>query len=287
MRYLSLSKIDNQEKHTYKIADSKYQSDQRIDAFSSWCKNSSNDAAKNSTAISKCSASLNLFNDYAYIGENSYQLCVDSTKPIGYSLKTKNQSYRLNVNTIQCSSNTIDDTLLLGPVLILNLAMNKVFCLHASAFSFNDKVFILMGSSGTGKSTIARFMNNQKQARRIADDILPLKIIGNNLTILPCFPQLKLPANQQYTGDAIIAETILLFAQKSNSETELTPVETFDAIKLLIKHSVATKLFAKNELANHLSFCHLASSKVKSFHLNYQHRANSLDQLYNLLNEIY
>ncbi len=285
MRYLNLSKINNQKTHTYKIADSEYQSDESIDVFSCWRQNNSNDRFK-SSITARYSVSSSLFRDCAYIGENAYDLCVDSIEPSGYLLKTKNQNYLLYKNIIQCNSRCADDTLLLGPVLILNLAMNKVFCLHASAFLFKGKVFILMGDSGTGKSTIAKFMDQQPKVQRIADDILPLKIVDDNLTVLPNFPQLKLPTNEQYKGDAIVTEIILLFAQKSKDETELTSIDSFDAIKSLIKHSVATKLFAKPELQNHLYFCHQASSKVKSYSLNYQHSKKSLDQLYNLLNEI-
>lgn len=286
MRYLNFSKTDSQDQYTYHIADSEYQLNRKINVLQDCCNNNSFAEFQASTIFQKYSVLNNLFKGCSYIGENSYDLCVDSFKPTGYLLQTNNQSFQINKSFIQCKSYTVDDALLLGPVLILNLAMNKVFCLHASAFLLKGKVFILMGNSGTGKSTIARFMNNHAKVQRIADDMLPLKIVDGNLTVLPNFPQLKLATNEQYNGDAIVTETILLFAQKSKNETELTSIDSFDAIKSLIRHSVATKLFAKGELQNHLSFCHQASSKVKSYRLNYQHSKNSLDQLYNLLNEI-
>ena len=286
MRYLKLSKINNKKQYIYEIADSEYCSNKKIDAFSCWGISNSNIAVKISTAIQKYSASSNLYHDHASIGENVYNLCVDAIKPTGYILKTKNQNFQINQNSIQCSYDCIDDTLLFGPVLILNLAMNGVFCLHASAFLLKGKVFILMGNSGTGKSSIARFMNEQDHAIRLTDDILPLKIINDEITVLPNFPQLKLSADKQYKGDAIMGEVVLLFAEKSIGETQLTPIDVFGATKSLVNHSVATKLFAKNELQNHLTFCHQVSTKVKSFCLNYQHHTESLDQLYNLLNEI-
>ncbi len=292
MRYLNLSKLNTQKKYTYKIADSEYQSDQEIDAFSSWrikAFNHSKHVINSPAATQKHSVTSHLYQEQAYIGENAYDLRVDSIKPTGYLLNTKNQSYQIDKNSVHCNNRRkgcIDSTLLLGPVLILNLAMNGVYCLHASAFLLKDKVFILMGDSGTGKSTVARFIDDQPLAQRIADDILPLKIVDGKITVLPNFPQLKLPADKQYTGDAIVADTVLLFAQKSIDATELISVDIFSAIKFLIKHSVATKLFAKNELQNHLSFCHQTSARVKSYRLNYQHSTNSLNQLYNLLDEI-
>jgi len=285
VRYLNLSKNNSQQIFTYKIADSDYQSNQRIDLFKCWIKNNSTNTT-NTPIVAQYSASSNLYQDHTYIGEKSYDLSVDAIEPTGYLLKTKNQSFQLDQNCIHCNLDCIDTALLFGPVLILNLAMNGVFCLHASAFKIKGKVFILMGDSGTGKSTVARFMSEQANSTRLADDILPLKISNDEITVLPNFPQLKLPVDKQYKGKKIVGEIVLLFAQKSNNETALSPVDTFYAIKNMIKHSVATKLFANNELQNHLSFCHQVSSRVKNYRLYYQHSANSLEQLYNVLNEL-
>jgi len=142
-----------------------------------------------------------------------------------------------------------------------------------------------MGDSGTGKSTIARYMNEMSGCERIADDILPMKIVDNQLTVLPNFPQLKLSPDEQYQGDSIVKETILLFAEKSNEETQLKSIENFESLKKVVSHSVATKLFAKDELQNHLSFCHKASALTTSYHIKYQHSEGSLEKFFKLLNE--
>lgn len=286
MRYLNFSQEDIQKKLCYKLADSYYYSELQIDALEGLYCNSINKNQQEFLKTPNQSIQSSIFQDYALIGEKSYHLTVSSTVTANYLLKTGKHEFCITPNVIQSKDSIIDDILLLGPVLILNLALNKVFCLHASAFLIKDKIFILMGDSGTGKSTIARFMNEQKNCQRIADDILPLKIDENRLQVLPNFPQLKLPVSSQYKGDNLVKETILLFAQKSTDNTCLKSLDNFSCIKYLINHSVATKLFAKSELQNHLSFCHKSSTLVKSYRLKYQHSRDSLFQLYSQLNEI-
>ena len=227
-----------------------------------------------------------IFNDQVWIGESSYLTQVYSGSKSTYHLKFNSQEYTVNKYKISINSPILDTAILMGPVLITNLAINQVFCLHASAFLLKGKAFVLMGDSGTGKSTIAKFMDKLEQCARLADDILPIKIKGKSIALLPSFPQLKLPNNQQYKGKDVVKETILLFAKKSKNKTNIEPIDKFLANKKLIQHSVATKLFARRELQNHLSFCHKTCSLARSYQVNYQHSDNSLEQLFTLLNEV-
>jgi hypothetical protein len=284
LRYFNLEPPTKFSKQYY-IADNCYQSNYEIPELE--CLNHVQINSKSISSDFKVKPFKNPhYDSRTLIGENSYQLTVESISDSKYQILSDQQYYQINRQGIDTNTNQIDSTILLGPVLILNLALNNTFCLHASAFMIKDKAFILMADSGTGKSTIAEYMNQKSESLRLADDILPLKIIDGKLTLLPSFPQLKLTADKQYKGDAIVKETILLFAIKSEDETKLTSIDVFNSIKFLIKHSVATKLFAKNELQNHLTLCHQASTLVKSYRLNYQHSSESLNQLYNLLNEI-
>jgi hypothetical protein len=287
VRYLKFFQTNSQKIFSYNIADTDYISDLPIACLEGFY-NGNTEISENEDFLNLSKPVMNstVFHDQALIGENSYSLTIKSSDTAEYFLKSEMQEFQIANNLIQSKQTTIDDTLLMGPVLILNLALNSVFCLHASAFLIKNKLFILMGDSGTGKSTIARFMAEQSQCQRIADDILPIKIDENTLQILPNFPQLKLPTSLQYKGGNLEQDTILLFAQKSIGKTKLTPVDSFSSIKKLINHSVATKLFAVKELQNHLSFCHKTSTLVKSYQLNYQHSSDSLKQLYNLLYEL-
>ena len=287
MRYLKFFQTSSQKKFSYNIADTDYISDLQIDCLKGFYNGNSEITEKEDFLnLSNPVMDSTFFHDQVLIGENSYSLTIKSSDTAEYFLKSEMQEFEITNNLIQSKQSTIDDTLLMGPVFILNLALNSVFCLHALAFLIKNKLFILMGDSGTGKSTIARFMDEQPQCQRIADDILPIKIVKNDLKILPNFPQLKLPTSLQYKGTNLVKETTLLFAQKSTEKTNLTLVNSFSSIKKLINHSVATKLFAPNELENHLIFCHKTSTLVKSYQLNYQHSNDSLNQLYNLLYEM-
>ncbi len=142
-----------------------------------------------------------------------------------------------------------------------------------------------MADSGTGKSTIAQFMDHQKQGLRIADDIVPLKSVNNNLTILPHFPQLKLNSSQQYGGSHVSNNIIFLFAHKSNRSTKIKSISHSEGLKKLVKHTVASKLFSENDLNKHLQFCHSISQENRCFALHYQHTKDSLRKVYNLLYE--
>jgi len=273
-------------KYCYKIADSLYQSDTQIKEleyllqapfqFNSKKVNFSNQSPKTNT----------IFHHLTPIGEDNYPLHVLFDKDKNYHVKINDDLYSIGNNSIHANIQNIDVTVLMGPVFILHLAKNWIFCLHASAFIVNDTSFILMAESGTGKSTIARYIQQQKLGTRIADDIVPLKIIKEKLTILPSFPQLKLNQEQQHTGENVSFKTVAIFASKSSEETSLSKINQFQAMINLIQHSVATKLFAESELKNHLSFCHQMSSRIDAYELNYQHNKNSLNQFWKLINDI-
>ena len=269
----------------YHIADSVYQTDTKLHELEYLLQAHVNDQS------AKAHSSQPLLNKITYskntqIGENKYPLKVSCNNNSHYHIQVNADSYRLNSNSITVSASSIDITLLMGPAMLLNLALNNVFCLHASAFIIKNTLFILMAESGTGKSTIARYMNQQQHALRIADDIVPLKIQNKKLSLLSNFPQLKLSQQQQYTGNDICKKTIFLCAVKSKSETTIKPIDTFNSMKKLIQHSVATRLFAKNELNKHLKFCYESSLQTSAYHLKYQHSDNSLKQLTQLLYEI-
>lgn len=228
-----------------------------------------------------------IYDDKVWIGETYYSARVLYNPQSTYFFKIDSQQYTVNNKEITIISPDIDPIILLGPILITNLAQNKIFCLHASAFIVKNKAFVLMGDSGTGKSTIANVIHNLQQCERLADDILPVKIDESSVVLLPQFPQLKLSQKCQYNGNNIVKETIFLFAKKSKTNTRIKPIDNFSAIKKLIKHSVATKLFAKRELQNHLEFCHNACSQAKSFDVEYQHSDKGLNKLIEGLNETF
>ena len=282
MRTVWLTKSD--QFNTYNIADSFYCYNIDLPEISAF-QVENKEPPQNLTSTSSHSL-ISLYNNYCDIGESVYKLHVQTNEMGCYHLQACGQSFQIEKSLIRGQCDSFDVNIVLGPVFILNLSQNKTFCFHASAFIINSTAFVLMANSGTGKSTIARFMHAQEKATRLVDDILPIKIIDNRLTLLPRFPQLKLSANDQYKGSNISMKTVFIFAQKSDSKTILKELRPFNGMKKMIQHSVATKLFGRNELKNHLSFCHQASHLSRSFHLGYQHNSSSLKTLYKMLYEI-
>lgn len=227
-----------------------------------------------------------IYHQDAKVGEKIYDLKVKTDKNKGYSLTADKHSFNITqksiVTPIDC-----DPIILLGPALILNLAMNGVFCLHASACILNNNVFVFLAQSETGKSTIARYIGETKNAQRIADDIVPIKFINDQLTLLPNFPQLKLQPNQQYNSVAIRLKTHLMFVTKDeNKKVKLTNLNTVNALKKLISHSIATRLLNQQHLKNHFKFCQKVVASSKCYQVSYQHKSNSLNELLEQLNEL-
>ena len=285
VRYLNLTnsgKINN-----YKIADCIYQSGIEIQELehSIQALSFAENQTSNNLAFNTIESSLVYEDNNTSIGENFYNIQVNYTQN-KYQLTVNQSIYFIDQNSISLQNHEIDKTILLGPALCLNLAMNNVFCLHSSAFKIKETTFVLMAESGTGKSTIARYFHQQKNSCRIADDILPLKVVKGEVILFPQFPQLKLSNDEQYHGENLTGRIVLLFANKNSESVSLTKLQTFDAAKNLIKHTVASRLFSQQELANHLDFCHKVASDLPAFQLTYPHQENSLKQLLELLNEL-
>ncbi len=289
MRYLITKEKQNTTStgFQYEIADAIYCSDFSIPELQPFFINDT--CAKNQSLPLNPNVN-HLFNQLVYkqrigVGERIYNLEVKSNIN-GYHLKADGSNYQILNHSINAPIKT-DATILLGPALILNLAMNNVFCFHASACCINDKVFIFLAASGTGKSTIARFFNEFSNSHRIADDIVAVKIINKQLTILPNFPQLKLTDKQQYSGEKIKLKTHFLFINKDNeAKISLTKMNHIESMKKLIGHTVATRLFNPLHLEKHLAFCHNLLFLSESYQVSYQHRAHSLFELKEMLDEL-
>ncbi|MEZ5496406.1 MAG: hypothetical protein R3F25_06200 [Gammaproteobacteria bacterium] len=284
MRYLNLA--NSGKIYNYKIADCVYRSDLEVQEleYSIQALSFAENQTPNKLSRQIIESATIYSDDYTPVGENYYNIQVSYARN-SYQLTVNQSTYFINQKSISSQNQEIDKTILLGPALCLNLAMNNVFCLHSSAFKIKETTFVLMAESGTGKSTIARHFHQQKNTRRIADDILPLKVVKGEVILFPQFPQLKLSSDEQYHGENLTGRIVLLFANKNSESVSLTKLQTFDAAKNLIKHTVASRLFSQQELANHMDFCHKVASDLPAFQLTYPHQENSLKQLSELLNE--
>ena len=288
MRYLNLNVSKSKKPRKffqYLITDTIYQSDVEIMELEHLLQIPFICGHINST-ISAVSFSKCIYDQAVLIGENMYALQVYTNNINYYQLIHKNYNYIIDDKHVTSNCKVMDITLLMGPVMILNLVLNNTYCLHASSFSLKDTVFVLMADSGTGKSTIARFMDTQVNSNRIADDITPIKYMNDKLTILPHFAQLKLDKKQQYQGTNPNKKIVFLFAEISEENTCINKINGTNCIKKLINHTVATKLFNHYDLKKHLNFCFQATQLTPCYTLKYQHSSNSLLNLYQQLYDI-
>jgi hypothetical protein len=162
---------------------------------------------------------------------------------------------------------------MLGPSLILALALqNSIYCLHASAVLINGQAIAFVGESGQGKSTLAHYLSQTWQ--RLGDDILPIGV-GDNAGIFthPHFPQLKLPLIDQYppSAPASIPLRAIFVLKKETTTVSTQRLSAVEATLLLIRHTVASRLFSPNLLAQHTAFCANVAQTVPVYQLSYPH----------------
>jgi hypothetical protein len=128
-------------------------------------------------------------------------------------------------------------------------------------------------------------MQQKANGIRLADDIMPVKIVDNQFQALANFPQLKLSQTQQHKSNKIKQPVILLFAQKSEN-TSIKALNGLIAIKKLINHTIAAKLFNNNDLKKHMDFCYHTSKQNQCYQINYQHSPDGLSKLHQQLNAL-
>lgn len=185
----------------------------------------------------------------------------------------------------------------LGPGLLLALALQGSFAFHASAAVLGERAVVFLGDSGAGKSTLAADLD-QRWAdgwQRLADDVLPVAPAADGgLDAWPEFPQLKLAAEAQYVAGGSrpervpVAAIYLLdaysaFTDASASASDIaaavtiTAVSPRDAMLALVAHTMAGRLFAPDLAVRHFAFCAAAAAAVPLKRLRYPRRLEALD----------
>lgn len=156
------------------------------------------------------------------------------------------------------------DLPLLGPALVLALALQGVFCLHASAVVAGDRLVAFLGESGRGKSTLAAYL--ARDWRRLADDMLPLAA-GKTAPALAClpFPQPLADLVEISAAMPLSAAYVL-----DDGELSLQTLPPAAATLALARHTVAARLFPPNLLAHHFSFCAQLAAAIPVKSLRYR-----------------
>ncbi len=146
----------------------------------------------------------------------------------------------------------------LGPCLVLALALRGVWCLHASAVSSGGSAVALAGESGCGKSTLAVALTTRGAGRRrIADDLLAVKLEDGVVKALPRYPQPGAMALSQALaegpGEVDLAALYLL--EPAGAAVESRELTRRQAALALVRQTMAARLFDSELQARHLDFC--------------------------------
>lgn len=154
----------------------------------------------------------------------------------------------------------------MGPVLILGLALQDTWCLHASAVAVGESVIAFLGDSASGKSTLAAFLGSAAGLgwRVVADDILPVTLGSGGAELLPRYPQLKLPLNAQPSiGQperlSLSAVYLLDSASRRKARVHIERLTSRAAALALVRHTAAARLFGRKLLVRHLEACSAAA----------------------------
>jgi hypothetical protein len=181
---------------------------------------------------------------------------------------------------------------MLGPALILALALQGVWCLHAGAVAKDNQAIAFIGESGKGKSTLARFAHGHRRDgwRRVADDVLPVSICQRGAVALPHFPQFKLRPEDQVSLDEpeqmpLKALYLLDGPVSARGEISILPLAARESILAFVRHTHAARLFDKNLLARHLQFSTQTCAAVPVRRLCYPRELALLPDVFKAIEE--
>lgn len=162
------------------------------------------------------------------------------------------------------------EELLLGPPLMLALALNRRFALHASSVVMDNKAVLFVGDSGFGKSTMALWLDEAKNLTRMTDDISVISDTPAGHRLLSDFPQLKLGENQQHANAEPKMISAVVALKRDRSKTpRLARLDPMESIAVLVNHSVATQLFDKPLASRHLKFMADLASTTPVYRLEF------------------
>jgi len=183
----------------------------------------------------------------------------------------------------------LDRDILLGPALVLALALRGTWSLHASAATFKDKLIVFLAESGQGKSTLATYLAGAGW-QLVADDILPVTGDPSGMQAWPRFPQLKLPPESQpgpHLSEQLPLGKICLLLPAGKDDTPAVQlIPPGEAVKALLAHTAGARLFEPDLLSRHLEFCARSATQVPAYRLAYPHRRDALPIIKNNLESL-
>ena len=169
--------------------------------------------------------------------------------------------------------NETDRQVAAGPIIVLALALRNIWCLHASAVMFREKVIIFLGESGQGKSTLSAYLARNSSWRLVSDDILPVRMQEDHITLLPYFPQLKMTDDVQPAiglPEQLPSTLVCILGQEDGLVAPaLEAIPTAQGAQTLLQHTAGTRMFHATLLAKHMDECVRAAGHLSFYRLSY------------------
>ena len=183
---------------------------------------------------------------------------------------------------------------LLEPALVLALALQGTFCLHASAVARGDEAVAFAGLSGAGKSTLAGHSalvengENGESAWRpgLRRPPAPGAAAGGGRGASPLPPAQAVrrwsSTPPPLPGGCACAQLYLLDEPPADpaAPVEVRDLEPREALLELVSHTVASRLFDRALAARHLRFCSQVPARTAVRRLSFPRRLDRLDEVY-------
>ena len=143
-----------------------------------------------------------------------------------------------------------------GAGLVLALALQGSWCMHASAVARRGRCFLIMGSSGRGKSTLAARIAGLPGWKRAADDIAPVRATGAGVRLFPHFPQLKLrpdPWPDASVPRSLPLAGVFVLRRDARPQVSSSVLDKRHAAMALVAGTAGTRLFPPDVHERHLA----------------------------------
>jgi hypothetical protein len=220
-------------------------------------------------------------------GPAGYRLTIDG---IGIFSIARDGSQIRSLGESSASSFEHQIEAILGPALILALALQGTWCLHAGSVLVGGEAVAFLGESGRGKSTLAGYLGESASQgwQRLSDDVLPVSRLAGGIRALPHFPQLKLAHTDQpvhIAPERLRLKSVYLLASPTDSAQpiEINPLPPAEALLAFVRNTIAARLFSKELLASHLEFCQELAQQVPVRQFSYPHDCDRLGEIQSVL----
>lgn len=198
-------------------------------------------------------------------------------------------------------------SLILGQGLAIILHQRDYLVLHGSAVKIYGDAVAFLGQCGEGKSTTTFALNDRGHAL-IADDVLAVKINGNNNPkIYPSFSRIKLhkdvidnmgfkhtstefdpdfqkylyKAKNNFSVDPVPLKKIYIL--KKDKKNDISTLSLQEKLISIIRNTYPKPIFGSNEKVQNLFQCSNIINKISVKHLCLSHSFEKLEELVDLV----